>query len=438
MSGSNLLCVLTGSIAAYKACEVVSQLVRRGHRVRAVATPSALRFVGPATLEGLTGAPVLSDLFAPGAALEHVQLTRWADLVLVCPATAHTLNRFAAGLADDLPGALFLAHDRRKPWLVAPAMNPQMWSHPACVAAVDRLREWGVRFLPVGEGRTACGEDGAGRLAEPADIVAAVEAALGAGPGAAAGEEGRTWPVFHPDGAPDAAAPRPRLRILVTSGGTSEPLDGVRVLTNTSTGRTGAELADHLAGRGHTVVLLRARTAVPSRPPVREETFFTFADLDAALARWLAQESFDAVIHAAAVGDFAIDTIVAGGVARPAGDGKLDSDVAPVLRLRPNPKLVDSLRARSRNPDVRIVAFKLTHGAGPAEAEAAVEALFLRSGADLVVHNDLSHRMPGGEFPAAIHGPDAAPPVHCATRQDLAARLEQALLAAAPAPSLNP
>ena len=126
MSGSNILFVLTGSIAGFKACEAVSQLVQRGHQVRTVATAAALRFIGPATLEGLTGAPVLWDMFAPGVALEHINLTRWADLVIVCPATANTLNRLAAGLADDLPGALFLAHDRAKPWLVAPAMNPAM------------------------------------------------------------------------------------------------------------------------------------------------------------------------------------------------------------------------------------------------------------------------------------------------------------------------
>ena len=178
MSGSNLLVIVTGSIAGFKACEAISQLVQRGHRVRTVATAGALRFIGPATLEGLTGSPVLTDIFASGAALEHIALTRWADAVLVCPATANTINRFAAGLADDLAGALFLAHDRTKPFLIAPAMNPAMWSHPATVASVEKLRQWGVQFLPVGEGRTACGEVGEGRLVEPAEVVAIVEAAL--------------------------------------------------------------------------------------------------------------------------------------------------------------------------------------------------------------------------------------------------------------------
>lgn len=405
MSASNILFVLTGSIAGFKACEVVSQLVQRGHRVRTVATPAALRFVGPATLEGLTGSPVLTDMFAPGVALDHINLTRWADLVLVCPATANTLNRLAAGLADDLAGALFLAHDRRKPWLIAPAMNPAMWSHPATVAAVNQLHGWGVRFLPVGEGRTACGETGKGRLAEPAEIVTAVEAAL--------------------------ARPARRLRVLVTSGGTAEPIDGVRVLTNTSTGRTGALIADHLARGGHEVILLRARVAVAAAAGCQEETFSTFAELDAALTRLLGHGDFDAVVHAAAVGDFGIEAVVAGDEAGPPGGAKLESGPAPVLiRLQPHPKLVNTLRKRSRNPRMLVVAFKLTVGADAAAAQAAVAALLDHSGADLVVHNDLATRGAGDAFPATLH-PRAGLPVPCATRSELAERLEERLLSLA-------
>lgn len=395
---ANLLVILTGSIAGFKACEAISQLVQRGHRVRTVATAAALRFTGAPTLEGLTGAPVLADLFAAGAALEHVQLTRWADLVIICPATAATLNRLAAGLADDLPGALFLAHDRRKPWLVAPAMNPAMWSHPATQASVEKLRGWGVRFLPVGEGRTACGESGEGRLAEPGAIVAAVEAIL--------------------------ARPARRLRVLVTGGGTAEPIDGVRVLTNTSTGRTAAGIAGRFALRGHDVDYLHARNAAPVEG-CRDHSFLTFADLDAALGLLLAEESFDAVVHAAAVSDYAVETITVDGRARPRGDVKLESNAGRVtLRLRPNPKLVDSLRARSRNSALKLVAFKLTHGASPAAATDAVRDLFAHSAADWVVYNDLANRVDGGEFPATIHAPDRRAAVACANRRELAEQLE--------------
>lgn len=400
---SNILFILTGSIAGYKACDAISQLVKRGHQVKTVATPAALRFVGPATLEGLTGSPVLSDLFAPGAALEHINLTRWADLVVVCPATANTINRFAAGLADDLPGALFLAHDRTKPFLIAPAMNPAMWQHPATEAATRQLGEWGVRFIAVGDGRTACGEIGEGRLAEPAEIVAAIESAL--------------MPVGR------------RLHVLVTSGGTAEPIDGVRVLTNTSTGKTGAGIASHLAASGHEVVLLRARASAPvDATNCREEMFSTFADLDGALSRLLGAERFDAVIHAAAVSDFGVGEVTAGDVALPPGNTKLESGAPITLRLRPLPKLVDSLRTRSANPELKVVAFKLTQGALPASAQAAVAGLFAHSGADVVVHNDLSQRVNGNDFPATIHQAHNRPVEYCATRVELATALERILI----------
>src|SRR5665213_2665673 len=287
-------------------------------------------------------------------------------------------RRFFRTFSEDLAGALFLAYDRTKPFLIAPAMNPAMWSHPATVAAVEKLQQWGVRFLPVGEGRTACGEVGEGRLAEPADIVAKVEASL--------------------------AKPSRRLRVLVTSGGTSEPLDGVRVLTNTSTGRTGAGIASHLARCGHEVVLLRARSAVKAEAGVREQTFSSFAELDAALHRFLGGEMFDAVIHAAAVSDFGVESVATTGGIHPPGAAKIESGPNPVtVRLRVLPKLVDSLRTLSRNPGLKLVAFKLTTDASPKEVAAAVETLLQRTGADFVVHNDLSQRASGEDFPATIY-----------------------------------
>lgn len=401
MSGSRIAFVLTGSIAGYKACDAISRLVQLGHSVRAVATNSALRFVGAATLEGLTGERPLTDIFEAGAALEHIQLTRWADLVIVCPATANTINRFAAGLADDLAGALFLAHDRSKPFLVAPAMNPAMWTHPATRDAVARLGAWGVRFVSVGEGRTACGEVGEGRLAEPPDIVAAIESAL--------------------------ARPAKRMRVLITSGGTAEPIDGIRVLTNASTGRTGAGIAERMARCGHEVVFLRAADSVAAPAGCRGETFSSFADLDGALARILTSEHFDAVVHAAAVSDFGVEEVLVSGESRPPGRGKIASGTAPVLRLRPNPKLVDSLRSRSRNDAVKIVAFKLTHGEERDQVVRAVNSLLGHSGADIVVQNDLAERRGPDEFPATIFYSGGRPPLRCADRPELFAALERIL-----------
>ncbi len=406
----NVLFILSGSIACYKACNAISQLAQRGHRVRTVATEAALKFVGAATLEGLTREKVATDLFAPGEALEHIDLSRWADLTVVCPATANTLNRMAAGLGDDLAGALLLAHDWQKPLLIAPAMNPMMWSHPATAAAVQRLQGWGARFIRPGEGRTACGEVGEGRLAEPDEIVAAIEATL-------------------------RPATR-RLRVLITSGGTSEPIDGVRVITNTSTGATGALIAQHLARRGHEVVLLRAATAASAGAPCREETFVTFEDLNAALDRRLRNEAFDAVIHAAAVADFSVDRIEAEGKSWPAGTGKIPSGAPPTIRLRRNPKLLDTLRARSRNTAVRVVAFKLTRDADAAAIRVAIDAILATGAADFVVHNDLSQRGPGGTFPADIWRAGSTVAAHCPDRAALATALEQLLLnAPAPAPA---
>ncbi|MBP7141941.1 MAG: bifunctional phosphopantothenoylcysteine decarboxylase/phosphopantothenate--cysteine ligase CoaBC [Opitutaceae bacterium] len=404
-NGSNLLVVFTGSIAAYKGCEVVSRLVQHGHRVRCVATPSALRFIGNCTLEGLTGSPVLSDAFAAGSALEHVHLTRWADAVLVCPATANTLNRLAAGLADDLPGALFLAHDRTRPWLMAPAMNPSMWSHPATDASVRRLREWGVGFIAPAQGRAACGETGEGRLAEPEAIVAATEAAL--------------------------AKPARRLRVLVTAGGTAEPIDGVRVLSNTSTGATGAIIATHLSRVGHDVLLLRAKTAISTDGICQEEIFVTFSHLEAALRRLLASQAFDAVIHAAAVSDYSVETVSMASDSPPLSPGKLPSGGAPVIQLRPNPRLVDNLRNWSHTPFI-LVAFKLTHGAGTAQSDEAVGRLFAQCQADFVVHNDLTEQRVDGQFPADIRLPDGSHAVHCADRDTLASELERLLTFSTP------
>lgn len=402
----NVLFILTGSVACYKACDAVSQLVQRGHAVRAVATEAALRFVGVSTLEGLTRQKVGTELFAAGEALDHINLARWADLVVVCPATAHTLNRMAAGLADDLAGALLLAHDWRKPLLVAPAMNPAMWTHPATRGAVEKLRGWGVRLIQPGAGRTACGEVGEGRLAEPDEIVAAVETAL--------------------------AAPRHRLRVLVTSGGTSEPIDGVRVLTNTSTGETGALIASHFSRLGHDVVLVRAASAVRPTAPCTEETFNTFAELDAVLERRLRDTDLDVVIHVAAVSDFTVAEIETDGTTWTPGRGKMPSTTAPVIRLRRNPKLLDTFRARSRNRALRVVAFKLTRDASPEGVHAAVDAIFKSGAADFVVHNDLAERRDGGVFPADIWRANGTVAAHCVDRSAIGIELERLLTGATP------
>ncbi|MCM2324712.1 MAG: flavoprotein [Oligoflexia bacterium] len=178
MSKSRILFQLSGSIACYKACQVISRLVQADFEVQPVCTQAALQFIGPATLEGLTGKPVFSDTFTPGRMLDHIHLTKWADLAIVCPATADVINRLASGNASDCVGSLFLAYDLKKPYLIAPAMNHQMMAHPATRASLEKLQSWNVQVLSTASGYQACGDVGPGRLLEPDEIFAAIQKAL--------------------------------------------------------------------------------------------------------------------------------------------------------------------------------------------------------------------------------------------------------------------
>lgn len=179
MSKGSVLLQVTGSIAAFKAAALASLLTQDGFEVQCVASSGGLRFIGEPTLEGLTGRPVLTDMFERGRALEHISLVDWADLLLVYPATANHITRLRAGLADDLIGTLFLANNFRKPYWLAPAMNSHMYAHPAVAEAVATLKGWGCRVLPTGEGRMACGTVGYGRLLEPEATLELVREALG-------------------------------------------------------------------------------------------------------------------------------------------------------------------------------------------------------------------------------------------------------------------
>lgn len=173
---SKFLFKFSGSIAAFKACALVSRLVQEGHEVQTVMSRSAHQFIGAATLEGLTGRPVISDVFEHGRQMDHIHLNRWADAVLLCPATAQSINSLAAGIGEGVISTFFLAHDFSKPYFLVPAMNQAMYRHPATQSAMQLLREWGVRFIEGAEGHQACGETGMGRMAEPEAVYAALQA----------------------------------------------------------------------------------------------------------------------------------------------------------------------------------------------------------------------------------------------------------------------
>ncbi len=170
-----ILFQFTGSIAAFKACQLVSSLVKADYSVQTVATKSAFEFVGRATLEGLTNRAVASEVYEPGHPMDHISLAREADLILLCPATANSINKLAAGIADDLIGTLFLANNFKKPYWVVPAMNTQMYEHPATQESLKKLSHWGARIFDTQDGRLACGEVGSGKMVEPDEVFKEIE-----------------------------------------------------------------------------------------------------------------------------------------------------------------------------------------------------------------------------------------------------------------------
>jgi phosphopantothenoylcysteine decarboxylase/phosphopantothenate--cysteine ligase len=369
-----VLVLMSGSIAAFKVVQLVSRLVQApvGAEVEVVMTSAARAFIGEASLEGLTGRRVRSDTFAAGDHMDHIRLVRWADVVLTAPCTANTLNKLALGIGDDLVGTLFLAHDFSKPWLIAPAMNTRMYEHPTTRGSLDRLRGMGCTIVEGGSGALACGEIGAGRLAEPEILLEGVLRAAQRRP-AALPEELRL------------VARRGALKILVTAGGTRMPLDAVRSIVNGSTGGTGAAIATDLAALGHAVTLLTSEGAPGAEDITRLERYDDFDSFERRLRRLLTEESYDVLVQSAAISDWR--PIAA---AEHSSLGKIDSDTDTLtLRFERTPKLVGLVRSWSRNPALRIVAFKLTVGAADAERRRKVAQLLAHEGVVAVVANDL-------------------------------------------------
>lgn len=178
MSKSNILICISGSISAYKAASLASALKKKGCHVKTVATESALKFIGPAALEGITGEPVLTDMFNPGHEIPHINLSEWADLIIVYPASAATIARLRMGLAEDLLSAIFLSNNFRKPYWISPAMNINMLAHPAVVENLEILKKWGAKIIDPEEGVLACGTVGKGRAPEPEKMAQMIEDTL--------------------------------------------------------------------------------------------------------------------------------------------------------------------------------------------------------------------------------------------------------------------
>jgi phosphopantothenoylcysteine decarboxylase/phosphopantothenate--cysteine ligase len=175
MKKCNIIIKLTGSIACFKACTLASMLVKEGHQVQFIATDAAMKFIGPSSLEGLTRKPVITNMFAEQKHLVHIDMVKWADLFLVYPASAHTINSMAAGLASNLVTSLFLSNNFNKPYWIAPAMNTNMYDHPATKRSLKLLSEWGTTVLPTDEGILACGDVGRGRVISPEFVFSKIQ-----------------------------------------------------------------------------------------------------------------------------------------------------------------------------------------------------------------------------------------------------------------------
>ena len=366
-----LLLGVSGGIAAYKALEFVRLATAAGHSVRVIQTEASQRFVGAASFAGLTGAPVLIDEFerdpARGAfpgqpmpehdPLSHLELVKNADLYLIAPATANTLAKLAAGLADNLLTTSALA--ATCPLVVAPAMNAQMYENAATQANIELLRSRGATVLEPGTGRLGSqGEWGIGRLAEPAELLAACEALLA---------------TSSPETLPSWSG----LRVLVTAGGTREPIDSVRFIGNTSSGRMGFALAEEAAARGAQVVVIAANVSLERKPGIRYVDVRTAAELEAACA--VEFPANDVLLMAAAVADFRPREVAAEKLGRERGK-RLK------LELEPTEDVLAGLSVHRRGEQT-LVGFAAEHGA---DAIARAREKLVRKGLDAIVYNDIS------------------------------------------------
>ena len=427
LADRSLLLIVGGGIAAYKALELVRLLRGEGATVRAVLTPGGARFVTALSLAALTEGPVYEDLWSlkDEAEMGHIRLSREADLILVCPASADRIARMAAGLGGDLADAVLLAAD--KPVLAVPAMNHRMWTHPATVRNVAMLRADGVRVMEPDTGAMACGEHGPGRLPEPSAILVEVRALLARVPfvGFAATSpvsRGRTdaassFPVLG-GGARTAevAGPLAGTHALVTAGPTHEPIDPVRYLANRSSGRQGFAIAAALADLGARVTLIAGPVHLATPPGVTR--------IDVQTAREMA-----AAAHAALPADVAVlvAAVADWGVADPPAHKLKKADGPPAPAFVPNPDILAELAAPGPARPRLVIGFA-AETQGVAE-QAAAKRIAKR--ADWIVGNDVSGDTMGGADNAVVlataHGVEPWPRL---PKTEVARRLAERIAAA--------
>jgi phosphopantothenoylcysteine decarboxylase/phosphopantothenate--cysteine ligase len=349
--GRRIVLGVTGGVAAYKAAYLARRLIERGCTVRVVMTESAQEFIGSATFAAITGQEPVTTLFGSQDVSPHTMLGQWADAIVVAPATASTISKLAAGQTSDALVATVLAS--RAPVIIAPAMHTEMWEQPATVANIDRLTEYGYTIVEPEVGALASGDVGLGRLADPETILDALDG---------------VFPVRDMEG----------MRVLVTAGGTREPLDPVRYIGNRSSGKMGNALAEVAAERGAEVLLVTA--ADPSDKAGIEVVRVDTAD-EMAASVWGSASECDVVVMAAAVADFKPRTTETGKIRR--------ADGVPTINLEPTPDVLKGVHEMSSRPF--LVGFAAETGSLDGAAAKASE-----KGVDLLVANDVT--TPGAGF----------------------------------------
>ena len=361
MRGKSVLLIIGGGIAAYKSLELIRRLAERGVHTRAILTKAGAEFVTPLSVSALTGSKVFQDLFSltDESEMGHIELSRAADLVVVAPATADLMGKLAGGLANDLASTTLLATDKKI--LIAPAMNVRMWESPSVRRSFEILKKDGVLFAGPNDGEMACGEFGPGRMAEPLEIVAAIEAALG--------------------GAKSLASPLAGVRALVTAGPTREPVDPVRFLANHSSGKQGYAIAEALVRAGAETTLISGPVSIAPPDGVKLMRVTTAREM---LAACEASLPADVLVMAAAVADWRPD------IAANSKIKKSTDRVVPLIKLVENPDILATLAHHAKRPRL-VIGFA-------AETDDVVEnaiAKRARKGADWIIANDVSANLNG-------------------------------------------
>ncbi|MBP9690759.1 bifunctional phosphopantothenoylcysteine decarboxylase/phosphopantothenate--cysteine ligase CoaBC [Candidatus Woesebacteria bacterium] len=375
---STIVLGISSGIAAYKAVDLVQLLMAKGHEVHVMMTTKASYMISPGKIEEITGNPVLMDLFddhfsyedvLKSRKVDHIEMARKADLIVIAPATANTIAKMASGIADDFLTTTLLAAS--SPVLICPSMNDRMWYHPATTQNLEKLESFGYEILTPATGALACGTDGIGRLPEPTQIAEEIERIL---------ERSHKLQGKH---------------VIVTGGGTMEAIDDVRVITNRGSGKMGKALAEICYRYGAHVTFLHSKNSVTSNLPIKQIAFSSSDELANCLTDEL--KNSDIIFHTAAVSDFSTDK----------NAGKIDSSKEILLSLKPTPKIINKIK--ELNPSVLLIGFKAIvlssqtkrqQGAEiwdpekensiPHQVQDDSKKLFTDAHADFVVVNDIS------------------------------------------------